>query len=173
MTIKEKYLKYLADRVSDERFNADNYTRLFRLLRETRFEALIELDENRIADAIEMRAEFEQANRCHHKIDDPISVLEIMVALAIRCEEGIMGNSEYGDRTSVWFWYMIKSLGLIEESDGNFDKCYCLDVIFTFIERKYGRDGEGGLFYIPDCTEDLTKVEIWYQMNWWLNTIGD
>ena len=32
------------------------------------------------------------------------SVLEMMIALAIRCEEHIMDDPDVGNRTGQWFW---------------------------------------------------------------------
>lgn len=172
MKLREKYLNHLMDLVCDDFHNRNNYICLFNKLFDTRFDSVIELDDNRIADAIELRAEFEMANsRTRIRMEEPISVLEVMVALAVRCEDSIMGDDIYGDRTSVWFWYMVKSLGLIEQTDISFDEYYCDEVLHSFVERDYATDGEGSLFHIPGCREDLRKVEIWYQMNWWLNTL--
>ena len=39
------------------------------------------------------------------------------------------------------------------------------------MNREYEPNGKGGLFTIRGCEEDLTEVEIWYQLNWYLNTI--
>lgn len=47
------------------------------------------------------------------------SVLEVMIALALRMEEETMASSEFGDRTNQWFWYMIVSLGLSGMTDSN------------------------------------------------------
>ena len=40
-----------------------------------------------------------------------------------------------------------------------------------FMDGKYKPNGKGGLFTIPSCERDLRTVEIWYQMNWYLNSI--
>ena len=37
-------------------------------------------------------------------LNEPCSVLEMILALAIRCEDTIMANVRYGDRTTQWFW---------------------------------------------------------------------
>lgn len=42
----------------------------------------------------------------------PCSVLEMIIALAIRLEEHIMDDPDIGNRTGQWFWDMIVSLGL-------------------------------------------------------------
>ena len=99
----------------------------------------------------------------------PCSVLEMMVALAIRCEETIMDNPAYGDRTAQWFWGMIRTLGLYSMTDDRFDQEYVDMVIDRFLNRDYEPNGEGGLFKINNCKYDLRKIEIWYQLCWYLD----
>ena len=101
----------------------------------------------------------------------PCSVLEMLIALAFRCEEHIMQDSDAGDRMGQWFWNMIVNLGLGSMSDSRFDAAYTDDVIFRFMDRKYKRNGEGGLFTVERCKCDMRSVEIWYQMNWYLDSI--
>lgn len=40
------------------------------------------------------------------------SVLEMMIALSLRCEDNFTYDPAYGDRAYIWFWEMVKSLGL-------------------------------------------------------------
>jgi hypothetical protein len=63
-----------------------------------------------------------------------------------------------------WFWMMIKSLGLQDMYDKNFDGEYVNFVVWRFLNREYDRDGKGGLVHIPGILEDLRSMEIWYQM---------
>jgi hypothetical protein len=105
------------------------------------------------------------------ELDGPCSVLEMMIALAIRCEENIMDDPLIGDRTRQWFWSMISSLGLSGMTDTRFDNKSVDRVLETFLDRDYKPNGEGGLFTIKRCEKDLRKVEIWYQLLWYLDTI--
>lgn len=93
----------------------------------------------------------------------PCSVLEMIIALAIRLEEHIMDDPDIGNRTGQWFWDMIVSLGLGSMDDSKFDKAHAIDVIRRFLDRDYGRDGKGGLFTIEHCRYDMRDIEIWYQ----------
>ena len=93
-----------------------------------------------------------------------------MIALAIRCEENIMDDTSYGDRTAQWFWGMITSLGLGDQTDSRIDYIYVDDVIKRFLDRDYEPNGKGGLFTIKNCRQDLRKVEIWYQLCWYLDS---
>lgn len=101
----------------------------------------------------------------------PCSVLEMLIALAFRCEEHIMTDPDIGNRMGQWFWNMIVSLGLGSMSDSRFDAAYTDDVISRFMNRKYKRNGEGGLFTVERCKYDMRTVEIWWQMNWYLDSI--
>ena len=54
----------------------------------------------------------------------PCSVLEMMIALSMRCEEQIMDDPDIGNRTGQWFWDMIDNLGLGEHERLKFDGRY-------------------------------------------------
>jgi hypothetical protein len=104
-------------------------------------------------------------------LNGPCSVLEMMIALAIRCEENIMDDPNVGDRTGQWFWGMITNLGLGSMKDARFDIRYVDDVVAMFLDREYEPNGKGGLFTIRHCDCDLRDVEIWYQLCWYLDSI--
>ena len=87
-----------------------------------------------------------------------------------------MANSDFGDRSGVWFWAMVESLGLKGMTDRKFDLQYCKMVIERFLDRSYGANGEGGLFHVDVVDEnlhfvDLRNYEIWYQAMWYLNSV--
>lgn len=105
-------------------------------------------------------------------LEGPCSVLEMMAALAIRIEETIMDNPALGDRTGQWFWGMITTMGLGAMNDNNFDKKSAGNIVNTFLDRQYGSDGDGGLFRIRGVDVDLTKVDIWTQLCWYLDSIS-
>jgi hypothetical protein len=103
--------------------------------------------------------------------DRPCTVLEMMVALAIR-QEQIMDDPEIGNRTDIWFMEMIESLGLEHMKNGHFDELFTEYVIQTFMNREYSPIGEGGL-YTVDCGHDMRDEEIWYQMSLYLTHTQD
>ena len=152
-----------------------SYRKLLRCLNEINFEYSIPMDANRDADGIDMRYRFgdEKCVRSYivarYLDDHPCSVLEMMVALANRCEETIMDNPDYGDRRGQWFWGMIDNLGLSGMYDSKFDELYVDEKIRTFLDRKYTRNGSGGLFYVHRPIFDMRTVEIWTQLNWYLD----
>ena len=151
-----------------------SYRKLMMHLHNIEFTYLIEKDENRAVDGINMRWRFacEEGYRdVPDCLDGPCSVFEMMIAVAIKCEEDIMDDPGYGDRTAQWFWSMITSLGLGSMNDRNYDKRFVDDVITRFLDREYEPDGRGGLFTIRNCDCDLRTIEIFYQMCRYLNTI--
>ena len=173
--IENDYFEWIYDLMCGRRYAKDiSYRKLLSHLHSVEFTYTIQRDSNRAADGIELRYRFSLAK--NHKdwylyLDGPCSVLEMMVALAIRCEEGIMDDPSVGDRTGQWFWGMIINLGLESMDDSNFDMIHTDDVIFRFMDRKYKKNGEGGLFTVDNYKYDMRSVEIWWQMNWYLNSI--
>lgn len=156
----------------------DEYRMLLARLHDTDFQYLIPTDENRAEDGIDLRHRFAlehgRGRPFREEPQDagaPCSVLEMMVALAIRCEEHIMHDPAIGTRTSQWFWGMVKNLGLDSMTDDNFDERFVDKRIAMLLDRTYKKNGEGGLFTVKDCRFDLRKVEIWYQMCWYLDSI--
>ena len=96
----------------------------------------------------------------------------MIIALAVRFEEQILSDPEYGDRVSLWFWKMIENLGLRSMDDSHFNEEVVAEIVDHFLHREYAKDGLGGLFYIPGCARDLTHVETWYQACWYFNSIA-
>lgn len=148
------------------------FNRLLQYLHDTEFTYLILKDENRAEDGISLRYRFAYETGLPEVfLEGPCSVLEMMIALCIRAEETIMDDPEIGDRTGQWFWGMIVNLGLGYMDDIRFDEEIVGTAIMHFLNRNYEPDGRGGLFTIKGCPYDLREVEIWYQINWYLDTI--
>lgn len=173
--VVNEYFEWLYDLVCHRRFSREIcYRKLLMRLHSTDFRWIIEKDENRARDGIALRNRFAQSigyDDFDDYLDGPCSILEMMVALAIRCEETIMDDPRVGDRTGQWFWGMIVNLGLGSMSDDRIDYKYVDRQIECFLERNYQPNGRGGLFRIKNCTCDLRKVEIWIQLLWYLDTI--
>lgn len=168
--VLDRYFEWLYGLVADN--YETSYEKLFQHLFHREFLWLMEMDKNRAEDGLELRNRF--ADECHIEdahlyLDQPCSVLEMMVALASRCEDQIMCDYTYGDRTSVWFWTMLVSLGLGGMSDDRYDFDYVARVLDIFLSRTYDYDGKGGLFYVENPPKDLRTMEIWYQMHLYLD----
>ena len=152
-----------------------SYEKLLKHLHKLNFKYLFERDGNRAEDGISLRYRFScerpDLEDVELYLDGPCSMLEMMVALAMRCEE-IMDDPRIGDRTSQWFWNMIVSLGLGYMSDTRFDGEIVNDIVIRFINREYEPNGAGGLFTIRNCDRDVREVEIWTQACWYMDTIA-
>ena len=169
------YFEWMYDLVCGARYSREtSYKKLLRYLHSVEFRYSIPRDSNRAVDGVDLRYRFfymnEYDTRPNWPDDYECSVLEMMVALSIKCED-IMGDDRFGDRTGQWFWGMIVNLGLGSMTDDRFDELYAEDVINIFLDRRYDPDGKGGLFRIKHCRQDLRNVEIWYQMCWYLDTL--
>lgn len=154
-----------------------SYRKLFCQLYDTPFNYTIAMDGNRAEDGADLRYRFgyeyhlESTEIAAYLDNKECSVLEMMVALAMRCEEHIMDNPDIGDRTGQWFQNMIANLKLDQMTDENFDKHYVAQVLHGLLNRQYQRNGEGGLFTVHHNKIDMRSVEIWYQAMWYLNEI--
>lgn len=143
-------------------------------LHDTEFVWSVPHDENRAADGISLRYRYCLIHDCEdleYCLDGPCSVLEMMLAMAIRCEETITDDPEKGDRTAQWFWSMIASLGLGSMSDSNFNEWLVNDVITRFLNREYDPDGRGGLFTVKNWNRDMRTAEIWHQLMAYINSV--
>lgn len=170
--VTNDYFEWLYDHVCKGRINNRiSYRKLFIFLHNTEFTFSIRNDVNRARDGVDLRYRFAMLmndEEILNILDGPCSVLEMMVALSIRCEETIMDDTNYGDRTGQWFWSMMSNLGIGLMTDDRFDQRIVESIIGDFLDRRYDPDGKGGLFYIKGCKDDLRDVEIWTQLCWYL-----
>lgn len=171
--MNEIYFKWLCDFVcNDVQVVKLSYKKLLRHLYNTDFTYYISNDTNREEDGLNLRYRFENDHGVSlFDMKRSCSVLEMMIALSIRCEEDIMEDSDIGDRTAQWFWNMIASLGLSSMSDEKYNVKIVDKKLRIFLNRKYEKNGKGGLFTVEDCERDLRSIEIWYQMCLYLNSI--
>ena len=83
----------------------------------------------------------------------------------------IVGDPEGELDIRHWFWMMLDNLDLSAMTDDKYDRMYVYGRVNLFMNREYEPDGDGNIIYIPDCKDDLRKVEIWWQMCWYLDSI--
>lgn len=161
-----EYFVWLAAWVNDREHNSSDYTEVLWKLYDTKFIVSMEKDQNRVDDALDFRTRF-----VPFRLDFHVSILEIMISMAARIEDTIMKNTSEEDRTSVWFWDMMNSLGLANQTDILYDEQYVLEVLHDFNNRKYERNGVGSLFVTRDKSKDMRKMELWFQMHEYLKTV--
>lgn len=173
------YFAWLYDVVCSKKLPTISYRKLLMYLHDTEFVYEVPRDRNRAADGEALRYRF--ALMQPHEdlqgfvmdcLDAPCSVLELMIGLALRCEEQVMDNPKYGDRSAQWFWNMIVNMGLGGMTDAKFNKAAVEIAVNTMMYRAYDQDGRGGLFTVEDAERDMRGVELWVQMLWYTNTIS-
>ena len=175
----DEYFEWLFGIACGDMFGGDiSYRKLLMHLHSITFRYSIHNDENRAVDGEGMRYRFAitECEGCDvdmvlENLAGPCSVFEMMIALAIRCEESIMDDPVMGNRTRQWFWGMITNLGLGAMMDNRFDKGKVDEIVERFLDGDYEPNGKGGLFTVRNCKCDLRDVEIWRQMLWFLDTI--
>ena len=175
LSIKDKYFNWICELIDhNECDDKLSYIKLLHYLDSVNFYYFIDMDANRANDGISLRYRFGyemgySKDLIESKLDiRPCSVLEMMVALSVKCEN-IMEQPDENDRTGLWFWNMIDNLGLGDMTDYAFDEDYVREMIDIFLEREYSYNGEGGLFTVKNPKTNMRDVEIWSQMMWYLD----
>lgn len=178
--LNDQYFRWMCQLVcSDKKRRRTSHQQLLSRLHQAEFSYTIGMDGNRAADGTDLRYRFGDEHGYDMRLiasylDNRVcSILEMLVALSIRCEEHIMDNPDIGNRTGEWFWGMIECLGLYNMSDSYYDEEIIDDILYRFINREYERDGTGGLFSVRNSPYDFRLAEIWYQMCWYLDAILD
>lgn len=148
---------------------------LLRYLFCRRYTPACEMDVCRATDGVNLRYRFATENDIPYgKVDAtfqgmPCSMLEMMVALAIRIEEHIMEDRSMGNRVGQWFWNMIVSLGMAAMDDTRFNEERAEYIVVRFMNREYQPNGAGGLFTLTHPVDDMRTIDIWYQLMRYLN----
>lgn len=177
------YFHWLSEIAIPNKVTREWYSKLLDKLHSTIFRYSIPRDRNRVEDGIDLRwryaCEVTRNDAERTRIVNQLyiqggmcTVLELMVALAMRIDETIMDDPTYGDRTSQWFWNMVTSLGLNQMVDEQYDDEYATMVLDRFMDHKYDQDGRGGLFTIENCDRNIRTAEIWYQLCWYIDSIA-
>ena len=172
--IQNDYFEWMVGIVCGDRYSKNiSYRKLLMHLHNTIFDYTIPMDANRANDGKKLRRRYSIYHdtwESYLNIGD-CTVLEMMIALAIRCEEEIMDDPCVGNRTAEWFWGMVTTLGLGSMTDDVYDRREVDYILDRFLNREYEPDGRGGLFLVRKCQYDLRDEEIWCQMLWYLDSI--
>ena len=169
--MNDLYFSWIEKLISNDEMKASEYKKLISFLNDIQFDYLIPMDDNRIADGINLRyrfgydTEIPYAQIATYLDIRPASVLEVMVALSLRIEEQFIDGDDVGN----WFWIMIANLGLDEYKDLYFNKAEVDRIIKKFLKRDYEKNGRGSLFITNDRNKDMRQIEIWDQMHLYLN----
>lgn len=174
--VEQDYFHWLCEIINVDQ-DVSSWWLLMNNLHHTEFYALIPHDENRALDGLTLREEYLNDIRCpkYVELNGECSVLEMMIALAKRMEYATFdpySSNGVQRGTSYWFWEMIRNLGLLEYSDDEYMELGGIDDVSirvrNFLNRAYEFDGDGGLFPLRCPNQDQRDIEIWAQMNAYL-----
>lgn len=173
MLVSDMYYDWLKEFVRTD--NSENYNELLGHLYYRTYIWMLPNDENRAADGLSLRNRFEYETGIRVGIGN-CSVLEMLIALANRIENEIMGDPVREDITWYWFWTFIDNLGLIDCSDDCFDEVEVDQKLDIWMTNMYSEDGEGSIFGSISCATffgksdtNVKKMEIWNQMQIFLS----
>lgn len=164
------YIDWLAGIIFPDYHQREQYHQLLFALYDEEFTWRVRNDGNRAEDGINLRTQFENETGLYCDKYGSCSVLEVLIGLAIRCENELMYDPDEGNRTSLWFWDMVKNLGLTTLDEYGFDYDKFDRIMQKFLGRKYDKDGFGGPFFIEDFEYDMRKTELWYQLNYYVRS---
>lgn len=179
--VKSEYFRYLCD-LANVNAEKNSYYLLANTLHKKHFYSIIPNDDNRIGDGKALRTRFVQNSEYidYESIDGPCTFLEFLIGLAIRMSF-TLEDTDDDAYIGKYFHELLENCGLSEASDDNyystdFDQDMVDAILDKILERRYKKDGFGGLFPIKTWTkndQDQRKVEIWYQMSRYLNEKTD
>lgn len=164
---QHRYFLWLMDLIGADAYSDNGYSFMLSELMDISFYALIDRDNNRAEDGVYLRHLYEIENGEHVSDLGECRVFEMLVALARRCDKDLMYTPSYGDRSSEWFWMMMRNLGLTKYSNDNYNQHDVRQIITRFLDRDYSKYGTGGLFplrNIAAAKRDQREIEIWDQM---------
>ena len=130
----------------------------------------VPLDENRAVDGLDLRETFINSLgkiSIGPQDDLPCSILEMLIALAMRCNDWIICDVD--DHYSEWFWTFLDNLGLLVYDDRRYNSSKVDDILRKWLDREYRFDGSGGLFPLANPEIDQRMIEIWSQLVYYLD----
>lgn len=167
--VENLYFLWLVDLIDDG--ESKKFSSVLEALFYTDFVWSMDMDSNRAAYGLDLRERFVKERDFGERVmiympDRPCSVLEMMIGLAESCE------TVAGEKID-WFWLMFRNLGLRSCDNESFSQRSFDNRIERFLERDFRPDGKGGLFFIRNSENDLTKMDIWNQFLMYLNSKYD
>ena len=178
MGLQEAYFQWMTEMIFPNHNDRYQYGHLLDALNASMFHFSIPMDENRMRDGIDLRYRFAYEKGYSNDMvsaalnhNRSCSMLEMMVALALKGDERILYDYETGGKAYYIFSIMLDSLQLSHMTNDNFDSDYVNYVIDRLLNHEYDYNGNGGLFTVENPRRDMRSVDIWYQMNWYLQKL--
>lgn len=164
-SLRSYYFAWLENELTSEGDHPDrSYSDLVAVMFDTEFGWSIPMDDNRLADGMELRSEFAVNNGFDR--DDlaalgPPSFIEVLIGLSRRLS--FVG----GGSAKRWAWQLLINLELNRMWDrmsrSKMERSH--RIFMRVIERTYEPNGVGGFFPLAWPEQDQRQVELWYQLN--------
>lgn len=167
----DDYLQYLIWRGGLQKMT--RYSRLFEILHDIKFTWVIERDDNREDDGVELRDDYDIPDGYSEEEDEAFmahwcSVLEMMIGLAIRVDDEFIGDPAE-EHPEDFFMEMIENLGLNIYKGNRYREDDVIKIVRRWLNREFDRKGNGSPFPVRRDRRDQRKLEIWDQMNSYIN----
>lgn len=171
----DAYFDWLKEQImSDDIYELDDYGILITTLSVMPFTYVVEMDSNRMWDGLYLRNIFYDDHVAFEgELTQECSLLEMLVGLAYRMANDVF--SDLGKSTGDWFWEFMSNLGADYYTDdileGVSDKNHrddLIDLLSNFMDRKYKDSRSGNIFLFKKDPKDLKKIELWYQMHYYI-----
>lgn len=163
----EEYYQWLIGLLGDIDLR-NNYQKLLRKLFNTEFTWTVSFDSNRAGDGLYLREIFSKDTGINFDYDAPCSVLEMMLALAMRCED-LIYDPDVCDSVLTTFMDMLYNLKLDMMDDNYYDEAEVNRILRVFLGRNYEFNGNGGLFCVLFPSDDFRVKDLWWQANMFLD----
>lgn len=165
--LKAAYLRWLEPQLKDKTDSDKSFWDLLNLMFETSFGWLdnVPMDENRAVDGTDLRVDFAHSiGRNPATMKDewgPCTFAEVLIGLSRRMAF-VAGGSAPG-----WAWQLLQNLEMHRLSDPLTPARTrrAQEIMDRVIQRTYNEDGTGGFFPLAWPQEDQRSVELWYQLN--------
>ena len=169
------YFDWLSMIAIPDGYKRADYIDLLLALHDVPFRWVVDRDENRAKDGLELRKMYEEDTGEWCDQYGPCTLLEMFLALAIRCDTEIMYDPDDLNRADKWFWMMAENLSMDKfispffvhdgKNEENFE---FFEIVNGFLDRNYGQKWQFCPFFVPFLSTKLEKMELYYQMNFYL-----
>ncbi len=175
LSLNDNYFKWLLGILGFKEPISCRYISMLSYMYSTSFkltDPIVGHDDNRLNDGFELRATYSNNFTMPDLpgiFDEEVSVLEVLVAFAMRIDDDIMYDGNL--HASKWFFIMVDNLGMTNFTDDRLGLDWCIDdeeqILDIWMSRQYGPDGKGSIFPINCNVFDQRDLEMWYQMQEW------
>ena len=176
------YFQWLCDSVNCNREH-ESYYILLGYLHSVRFIIKKANDINRAHDGRKLLYEYledcnYQSNESEKNIaciDDSCSILELFIGISKRMAFELAEDDLGDDDFVKYFWEIIDNLNLYDFDDSKFATDCTANtnkikkIVERFNNRTYSKNGEGGIFPLIKTKNNQRKIELWYQMQEYIN----